>query len=59
MHLMTNDNVQVAVAVSPNGLYLATVARDPYRRLTSLLIFHGSTLEPYMRIETDTPSFKW
>lgn len=49
---------QITLAVSPNGLYLASVARDPYRRLTSLLLFHGSTLEPYMRIETDTPVFK-
>ncbi|KAF5836714.1 WD40-repeat-containing domain protein [Dunaliella salina] len=51
-------DMKVALAVSPDGLYLATVARDPYRRLTSLLLFHNSTLEPYMRIETDTPVFK-
>ncbi len=25
--------------------------------MTALLIFHGTTLEPYMRIETDVQSF--
>lgn len=49
---------QVCAAVSPDGRYLATVSRDPYRAITSLLVFHGSTLDPYMRIETDTPAFK-
>lgn len=49
---------QVCLAVSPDGRYLATVARDPYRSITSILLFHCTTLEPYMRIETDTPVFK-
>jgi hypothetical protein len=49
---------QVCAAVSADGRYLATVAQDPHRHITSLLLFHGATLEPYMRIETDTTAFK-
>ena len=47
----------MCVAASPDGRYIATVSRDPFRRVTSLLIFHGNTLEPYMRIETDALAF--
>ncbi len=47
----------MCLAVSPDGRYVATVARDPYRSVTSILVFHGASLEPHMRIETDTPAF--
>ncbi|KAL6762256.1 WD40-repeat-containing domain protein, partial [Haematococcus lacustris] len=46
-------DVRVCLAVSNDGRYIATVSQDASRGITSLLLFHGSTLEPYMRIETD------
>ena len=47
----------MCVSASLDGRWVATVSRDPFRRLTSLLVFHGHTLEPYMRIETDALAF--
>ncbi|KAJ9518454.1 hypothetical protein QJQ45_018495, partial [Haematococcus lacustris] len=46
-------DVRVCLAVSNDGRYIATVSQDASRGITSLLLFHGTTLEPYMRIETD------
>ena len=48
---------QMCVAGSLDGRYVATVSRDQFRHVTSLLLFHGGTLEPYMRIETDVQAF--
>ncbi|GIL93850.1 hypothetical protein Vretimale_214 [Volvox reticuliferus] len=50
-------NMKVCVAVSPDGAYFASLLRDPYRGVTSLLVFHGKSLEPFMRIETDAESY--
>ncbi|GFR42731.1 hypothetical protein Agub_g3650 [Astrephomene gubernaculifera] len=50
-------DIRVCVAVSPNGALVASLTRDPYRGVTSLLIFHGRTLAPFMRIETDAPTY--
>ena len=47
----------MCVAGSLDGRYMATVSRDQFRHVTSLLLFHGGTLEPYMRIETDVQAF--
>ena len=46
------------MGVSPDGKHLATVSRDPYSRTSSLVLFHGNTLEPYMRIETDADAYR-
>ncbi len=48
---------QVCVAVSPDGSYFASLTRDPYRAITSLLVFHGLSLDPFMRIETDAEAY--
>ncbi|KXZ51899.1 hypothetical protein GPECTOR_11g332 [Gonium pectorale] len=50
-------DIKVCVAVSSNGMYFASLNRDPYRGVTSILVFHGDTLEPYMRIETDAAAY--
>ncbi|GLI66011.1 hypothetical protein VaNZ11_009714 [Volvox africanus] len=50
-------NIKVCVAVSPDGAYFASLIRDPYRGVTSLLVFHGKSLEPFMRIETDAEAY--
>lgn len=50
----------MCVSVSGNGRFVAAVSRDPYRQLSCLLVFHGGTLEPYMRIETEVEAFtRW
>ncbi|PNH08695.1 WD repeat domain-containing protein [Tetrabaena socialis] len=50
-------DIKACCAVSADGAYFATVVRDPYRAVTSLLIFHGRSLDPFMRIETDASAF--
>ncbi|KAG2423007.1 hypothetical protein HXX76_015605 [Chlamydomonas incerta] len=50
-------DIKVCCAVSSNGAFFASLVRDPYRRVTSLLIFHGRTLDPFMRIETDAAAY--
>ncbi len=45
------------MAMSSNGAFFATVSRDPYRAITSLLVFHGRSLDPFMRIETQRPAY--
>ena len=50
----------MCVSVSGDGRFVAAVSRDPYRQLSCLLVFHGGTLEPYMRIETEVEAFtRW
>ncbi|KAG2447660.1 hypothetical protein HYH02_007576 [Chlamydomonas schloesseri] len=50
-------DIKVCCAVSCNGAFFASLVRDPYRRVTSLLVFHGRTLDPFMRIETDAAAY--
>ena len=52
-------NAQVALAVSPDTRYMATVAYDVHRRLTSILVFHCESLDPYMRFETHVQAYTW
>lgn len=48
---------QACLALSADQRYLVTATHDQFKSLTSLLLFHAATLEPYMRIETDVKSF--
>ncbi|KAG1677552.1 hypothetical protein FOA52_014450 [Chlamydomonas sp. UWO 241] len=50
-------HAKMCVAVSADGRYVATTSRDAHTGVTSLLLFHGDSLEPYMRIETDADAF--
>ncbi|KAG2491091.1 hypothetical protein HYH03_010535 [Edaphochlamys debaryana] len=50
-------DIKVCVAASSNGAFVASLVRDPYRSVTSLLVFHGRSLDPFMRIETDAAAY--
>ncbi|GLC33983.1 hypothetical protein PLESTB_000825300 [Pleodorina starrii] len=50
-------DIRVCVAVSSDGAYIASLIRDPYRSVTSLLVFYGKSMEPFMRIETDAEAY--
>ncbi|GAX72875.1 hypothetical protein CEUSTIGMA_g330.t1 [Chlamydomonas eustigma] len=49
--------IKICISISQDGRFVATVSRDQFRHITSLLLFHGATLEPFMRIETDAESY--